>query len=27
LKEGSHLGPFLIRRMLTGDSNPRGHGR
>ena len=27
LKEGSHLGPFLIRRMLIGDSNPRGHGR
>ncbi len=27
LKEGSRLGPFLLRRKEAGDSNPRGHGR
>ena len=27
LKEGSHLGPFFVRRKEAGDSNPRGHGR
>ena len=27
LKEGSHLGPFFVRRKEAGDSNPRGHWR
>lgn len=26
-EEGSHLGPFFVRRKEAGDSNPRGHGR